>query len=146
LLTYFSFLFYLLFSPFWSLSFFHFSGGSIAWATRNGSLSGGAETALYPLTGSVRGHFAAVHLRRSRAPGAPGYCRLWVEVRKAKGASGRKGERAMGERLTEAQGWRGEAPALALIFAKSLAGFDGIVREADSLPSRRPSVMQRKCI
>jgi hypothetical protein len=62
---------------------------------------------------------------------------------------GRVGERAKrrwGERLTEAQGWWGEAPALALIFAKSLVGFDGIVREADSLPSRRPSVMQRKCI
>ena len=45
----------------------------------------------------------------------------------------------MGETATEAQDWWGEAPALALIFAKSLAGFDDIVREADSLPSRGPS-------
>jgi hypothetical protein len=37
-------------------------------------------------------------------------------------ASGRRGETANGR--TEAQGWWGEAPALALIFAKSLAGFD----------------------
>ena len=35
--------------------------------------------------------------------------------------------------------WWGEAPALAQILAKSLVGFDDIVREADSLPSRAPS-------
>ena len=51
-----------------------------------------------------------------------------------------------GDGLTEAQGWWGEAPALALIFAKSLAGFDDIVRGVDSLPSRGPKVMQRKCV
>lgn len=43
---------------------------------------------------------------------------------------------------TEAQGWWGEAPALELIFAKPLTGFDEIVREADSLPSLRPSAKQ----
>jgi hypothetical protein len=53
----------------------------------------------------------------------------------AKGRVGERAKRRWGERA-----WWGEAPALSLIFAKSLAGFGDIVREADSLPSRGPSV------